>query len=59
MKHCVNTTNSLGEVQNGAAKCTFHFLIQNKPYVKLHPKSLHIDSLRNFPDKLLESSYEQ
>ena len=35
----------------------FHLLEQNKWYVKLHPTSLHIYSLRSFPGKLLEGSH--
>lgn len=60
MKCCVNTMTSLcglWEIQSGAAKCTFHLLKQNKQYAKLHPKSLHIYSLRHFPDKLSGSSH--
>lgn len=41
----------------GYGKCMFQLLKQNKWYVKLHPKSLHIYSLRSFPDKLLEGSH--
>lgn len=60
MKCCVNTMTSfcgLWEMQSGAAKCTFQLLKENKWYVKLHPKSLHIYSLRSFPHKLLEGSH--
>lgn len=58
MKRCVNTMNSFGKC-SGAAKCTFHFLKQNKQCAKLHPTSLHIYSLRSFPDLLLKSPHVQ